>query len=177
MKTEIEPTKTQEYNTAKRFHIPQSKPLKHDRISPTQPKARAKPEPLVKYDSIIYIQPKDKTDPIKTTPDRTTTSETDRKATILEDVTESHEYRTKRQEGSSLNEGLPVLRSIPDTGVQAVPVQTINTIIPAQSNIGDVGIRSDVSGINSNKIVAMVPVKMETPLSSPPSVAMVSQSK
>lgn len=179
LKTQGEGTKTQEYNAAKRFRIPQTKPLlKHNRILPTHHKDNIKPDTLLKYDSIIYIQPKDGTELFEnTTPDcfNTMTSVTD--PTILEDVTESHERRAKRQEGSLLNEGLPILGSIPDAGIQTLPVQTLSTIIPAQSNIGDIGIRSDVNGVTNNKVVAMVPVKMETPLDSPPSVAMVSQSK
>ena len=170
LKAQIEKSKMQEYDTTKRFRIPQLKRPKHNKKLSAHFKNYAKPEAFVKYDSIIYIQPKDKI--IRTdTPDRITTSVTDPKTEILE---ESHEYRTKRQEGL-LDERLPILSSPPNTGIQTLPVEPLSTIIPAQSSIGDVGVPSDVNGVNSNKMVAMVPVKMDTPLASPSSVATVSQ--
>ena len=172
LKAQLEKSKMQEYDTAKRFRIPQEKRPKYNKKLSAHIRNWSKPDTLVKYDSIIYIQPKDRI--VRTnTPDRITTSVTDPKRTIVE---ESHEYRTKRQEGL-LDERLSILPSTPDTtnGIQTVPVQTLSTIIPAQSSIGDVGIPSDVTGINSNKMVAMVPVKMDTSLASPSSVALVSQ--
>lgn len=169
-KTPGENRKKQEYNSAKRFRIPQLKP-KHNMILTKHTKAEEKSEPLLKYDSIIYINPKQEIEPINYIPDKTTATVTDHKDTTVEYVTESHTYRTKRQEGL-FNKPLPGLGSI--SGIQTLPVQTL---IPAQSNIGDVGSRSDVSVINSNKVIAMVPVKVETPLVSQPSVAMVPQRK
>ena len=172
LKAQIEKSKMQEYDTTKRFRIPQVKRQKYNKKLSAHLKNLAKPGALVKYDSIIYIQPKDKI--VRTdTPTRITTSATDPKRRILE---ESHEYRTKRQEGL-LDERLPILSAPPNTGIQTVPEQTFSTIIPAQSSIGVAGVPSDVTGINSNKMVAMVPVKMDAPLASPSSVAMVSQSE
>jgi hypothetical protein len=172
LKARIEQSKKQKYSSAKRFWIPQSKRQRHGRVLSTHPNYNAKREALLKYDSIIYIQPNDKTVSVKDTPDRTTASATYSKTTILE---KPREYRAKRQEDSSLGEELSLLRSSSNAGVQTVPVQALSTIIPAQSNIGDVAIPSDISGINSNKIMAMVPVKVDTPLASPSAVAMVSQ--
>ena len=172
LKTQENNNKKQEYFSAKRFRIPQLKP-KHNGILTKHTKAEVKSEPLLKYDSIIYINPKQETEPRNYIPDETTTSVTNHKETKVENVMGSHAYRTKRQEGL-FDKQLPILGSI--SGIQTLPVQTFNSIIPAQSNIRNVGSRSDVSAINNN-VVAMMPVKVETPLLSQPSVAMVPQRK
>lgn len=175
LKSQVENNNKQEFNPAKRFRIPQLKP-KHDRILSIHTKADVKPEPLLKYDSIIYINPTKETEPINYIPDETRTSVTNNKETQLEQVGEIPKHRTKRQE-DLFNKRLPLLNPI--SGIQTLPVQTLNPIIPAQSNmeLEDVGSRSDVSAINSNKVVAMVPVKVETPIVPQTSVTMVLQSK
>ena len=170
LKSQVENTKKQEYNAEKRFRVPQSNPSsKNNKILRPQSEDRQKPKSFLKYDSIIYIRPNEKPESIKNIPDKTATLVRDRKPTTLEDITESHGHRTKRQEGS-----LPVISTIPATGIETLPVQTMNGIIPTQ-NIE--GVRNNVRDINSNKIVAMVPVKVGTPLSSSTSVAMFAQSK
>ena len=176
LKSQVENNNKQEFNPTKRFRIPQLKP-KHDKILSTHTKAAdVKPEPLLKYDSIIYIKPTKETEPINYITDETRTSVTNNKETQPQQVGEIPKHRTKRQE-DLFNKRLPLLNPI--SGIQTLPVQTLNPIIPAQSNmeVEDVGSRSDVSAINNNKVVAMVPVKVETPIVPRPSVAMVSQSK
>lgn len=149
-KTDTTSTKSQEYNADKRFNIPRSMPM-------------------LNFDSLPQTNPTN----VKFT------APIDRKATEIEDDAERHDYRTTRQEESVVNERFPILGSISDNSMQSVPVQAISTTIPAQSNIGEVGVRSDISAINNNKLLSVVPVKVETPvtMASPSSVAMVSQSK
>ena len=170
-KTPVESVKKLEYNTVKRFQIPQWIP-KHRQTPNSYNQANNKPDPLIKYDRIIYIQPDDKTNDFENSMSSKITSlPVNQKAAILE----SQEYRAKRQESSTLDEGFPMLGTV--AGLQTVPIQTLNTVVPAQNTIGDLSARSDVSAIDGNSVVAMVPVKVQTPMVSPSSVAMVSQSK